>query len=139
MASMSRFGTGLPRSRLLHEPAALLRCPACLHRQQPLQASSRPGLLSPHNLNHQVAANGGGRRPYSQQSGQRPRFSSRLRMALGKSKTEWYFIPVGVGIGFLGLVQGYKVYTREKERQEGEAQEEKKPKRRPRIRPDGPW
>lgn len=59
-------------------------------------------------------------------------------MALGNSRTEWYFIPVGVGIGFLGAVQGYKVYTREKEVQENEAQE-KKPKRRPRIRPDGPW
>lgn len=59
-------------------------------------------------------------------------------MALGNSKTEWYFIPVGVGIGFLGAVQGYKIYTREKEAQEHEAQE-KKPKRRPRIRPDGPW
>lgn len=59
-------------------------------------------------------------------------------MALGKSKTEWYFIPVGVGIGFLGLVQGYKVYTREKERQE-EVEDAKRHKRRPRIRPEGPW
>lgn len=59
-------------------------------------------------------------------------------MALGKSKTEWYFIPVGVGIGFLGLVQGYKVYTREKERQEDD-EFEKKPKRRPRVSPEGPW
>lgn len=60
-------------------------------------------------------------------------------MALGKSKTEWYFIPVGVGIGFLGLVQGYKVYTREKERHEEEAYPGAQPKRRQRIRPDGPW
>lgn len=129
MASMSRLGTGLVRrSGLLTEPAAVLRCPACLHRPVLLpRAPSRPPSL-------------GGRRPFSQQSQQRPRFSSRLRMALGKSKTEWYFIPVGVGIGFLGLVQGYKVYTREKERQEGEEAElQKKPKRRPRIRPDGPW
>lgn len=59
-------------------------------------------------------------------------------MALGKSKTEWYFIPVGVGIGFLGLVQGYKVYTREKERQEDD-EFERKPTRRPRVRPEGPW
>lgn len=60
-------------------------------------------------------------------------------MALRNSKTEWYFVPVGVGIGFLGLVQGYKVYTREKERQDEEAQQERRPKKRPRIRPDGPW
>lgn len=59
-------------------------------------------------------------------------------MALGSSKTEWYFIPVGLGIGFLGGVQTYKVYSREKELQENEAHD-KKPKRRPRIRPDGPW
>lgn len=61
---------------------------------------------------------------------------------MNSSKTEWYFIPVGVGIGFVGLVQGYKVYTREKERQEQEAQDGElkvKPKKRPRIRPDGPW
>lgn len=60
-------------------------------------------------------------------------------MALRNSKIEWYFVPVGVGIGFLGLVQGYKVYTREKDRQDDEAQQEKRPKKRPRIRPDGPW
>ncbi|ROW15495.1 hypothetical protein VPNG_02233 [Cytospora leucostoma] len=59
-------------------------------------------------------------------------------MALGNSKTEWYFIPVGLGIGFLGLVQGYKVYTREQERQDEEEQI-RKHKKRPRIRPDGPW
>lgn len=34
----------------------------------------------------------------------------------GESKIEWYYIPVGVGIGFLGLVQGHKVCTREQER-----------------------
>lgn len=133
---MSRFGTGLTRSRhrLLDDSAAALRCPACLQRQAPLHTQS---------WSRNLAASGGGvgsggRRSYSQKSQQRSRFSSRLRMALGNSRTEWYFIPVGVGIGFLGAVQGYKVYTREKEVQENEAQE-KKPKRRPRIRPDGPW
>lgn len=59
-------------------------------------------------------------------------------MALGNSKTEWYFIPVGLGIGFLGLVQGYKVYTREQERQDEEEQI-RRHKKRPRIRPEGPW
>ncbi|KUI71392.1 Phosphatidylserine decarboxylase proenzyme 1, mitochondrial [Cytospora mali] len=136
MASMSRsFGTGIATSGLLGESAAVLRCPACPSRQSLLQTAVRPRQ---HPSTRQSAISRGGSRPYSQQSQKRPRFTSRLRMALGKSKTEWYFIPVGVGIGFLGLVQGYKVYTREKERQEEEEQA-KKHKRRPRIRPDGPW
>ncbi|KAK7698990.1 phosphatidylserine decarboxylase 1 [Diaporthe eres] len=100
-----------------------------------LARTFRPRQVSP---SRQLALGPTSRRAYSQQSQQRPRFTSRLRMALGKSKTEWYFIPVGVGIGFLGLVQGYKVYTREKERQEDE-EFEKKPRRRPRVRPEGPW
>lgn len=128
MASMSRFGGGLARRGLFTEPAAALRCPSCLRRP----ANTQPGRPS------QFPQPGGGRRLYSQQNPKRPRFSSRLRMALGNSKTEWYFIPVGVGIGFLGLIQGYKVYSREKERQDEEAQLSK-PKKRQRIRPDGPW
>lgn len=148
MASISRFGTGLTRTRLLDESAAALRCPACLQRQAPLHTAVRPRSHPPQSWSRNLAASRGGssskssstgcHRAYSQKSQQRPRFSSRLRMALGNSKTEWYFIPVGVGIGFLGGVQAYKIYSREKENQEKEAQE-KKPKRRPRIRPDGPW
>lgn len=143
MASMSRFSTGLTRTRLLDESAAALRCPACLQRQAPLHTTVRSRRYPTQSWGRKLAVSGGsggsgGQRSYSQKSQQRPRFSSRLRMALGNSKTEWYFIPVGVGIGFLGAVQGYKVYTREHENQEKEAQE-KKPKRRPRIRPDGPW
>lgn len=129
---MSRLGTGLTRQRLLDESAAALRCPACLQRRAPFHASARPTIAA------SDARRGGGQRSYSQKSQHRPRFSSRLRMALRNSRTEWYFIPVGVGIGFLGAVQGYKIYAREKEQQENEAQE-KKPKRRPRVRPDGPW
>ncbi|CAN8095173.1 unnamed protein product [Discula destructiva] len=130
MATMSSFGAGLARRGLLNEPAAALRCPACLRR---------PALPQSGRLSQVSSASGGGRRSYnSKQTPKRPRFSSRLRMALGKSKTEWYFIPVGVGIGFLGLIQGYKVYTREKALQEEEAQASK-PKKRQRIRPDGPW
>ncbi|KAI3398666.1 hypothetical protein diail_8853 [Diaporthe ilicicola] len=136
MASMSRsLGSGLARSRLFDESAALLRCPACVRRQALHQTAVRPSNIP---LSRQLASSPASRRAYSQQSQQRPRFTSRLRMALGKSKTEWYFIPVGVGIGFLGLVQGYKVYTRERERQEDD-EFEKKPTRRPRIRPEGPW
>lgn len=126
---MSRFGsTGLARRGLFTEPASALRCPSC--RRRPAIPQPRSPI--------QVSSPGGARRLYSQQTPKRPRFSSRLRMALRKSKTEWYFIPVGVGIGFLGLVQGYKVYSREKERQDEEASASR-PKKRQRIRPDGPW
>ncbi len=68
-------------------------------------------------------------------SGQRPRFSQRLGDALRKTKVTWYHIPVGLGVGFLGFVQFYKVQARERERQEGGD----KPKPRPRIQPEGPW
>ncbi|ROT35539.1 phosphatidylserine decarboxylase [Sodiomyces alkalinus F11] len=81
-------------------------------------------------------------RSFSQRSQQRPRFSSRLRAALRDSKTQWYQLPIGVGIGFVGLMQFYKVTTREKEKEEldevtGAAG--RKPNGRERIRPDGPW
>lgn len=55
---------------------------------------------------------------------------------------QWYPIPVGLGIGFLGFVQFYKTQAREKERLEREAADEEpgvRPKKRPRVRPDGPW
>ncbi|KAJ6789747.1 hypothetical protein PWT90_05747 [Aphanocladium album] len=67
--------------------------------------------------------------------GQRPRFSQRLGDALRKTKITWYHIPVGLGVGFLGFVQFYKVQARERERQEGG----EKPRPRARITPDGPW
>ncbi|OAA66173.1 phosphatidylserine decarboxylase proenzyme 1 [Cordyceps fumosorosea ARSEF 2679] len=68
-------------------------------------------------------------------SGQRPRFSQRLGDALRKTKVTWYHIPVGLGVGFLGLVQFYKVQSREREKQDGGD----RPKPRPRIQPEGPW
>lgn len=77
----------------------------------------------------------------SQKHQNNDRFGSRLRGALRDTKVKWYPIPVGLGIGFLGLVQFYKTQAREKERLEKEASEFEggRPKRRPRIRPDGPW
>ncbi|KAK1760912.1 phosphatidylserine decarboxylase proenzyme 1, mitochondrial [Echria macrotheca] len=70
-----------------------------------------------------------GRRCFSQQAPKRPKPSGKI---------EWYPIPIGLGIGFLGLVQFYKVSTREKEKDE-ESEAESRPKKRPRVRPDGPW
>jgi hypothetical protein len=80
------------------------------------------------------------RRPFSSGSngGKRPRFSQRLGEALKNSKVTWYQIPVGVGIGFLGLVQFYKVSSREKEKSLQE-EEGGRPQKRPRVRPEGPW
>lgn len=75
-----------------------------------------------------------GRRPFSQQS-HRPRADSKVH----DSKIHWYPIPVGLGVGFLGLVQFYKVYTREQEKQAEDGEPGQRPKRRPRVRPDGPW
>lgn len=76
-------------------------------------------------------------------------------------KVTWYPIPVGLGIACIGLLQIYKVSTREDKQQaqqtpaaqaqqaEADASQQgsqatnpdetKKPKRRPRVRPDGPW
>jgi hypothetical protein len=80
------------------------------------------------------------RRLFSQQSQQRPRFSSRLRDSLKNSKIQWYQIPAGVGIGFLGLMQFYKISTRKDDNESEEYVDgERRPKKRPRIRPDGPW
>ena len=75
-------------------------------------------------------------------------FYKRLGAALRDTRVQWYTIPVGVGIGFLGGVQFYKVTTRERARHEEElraqrgAEEERelgRPKKRPRVRPSGPW
>ena len=70
-------------------------------------------------------------------------FGSRLRSALRKTKVEWYPIPVGLGIGLIGLLQYYKSQRAERlriEREEsGEAWELGRPPPRPRIRPSGPW
>ena len=75
-------------------------------------------------------------------------FYSRLGAALRDTKIQWYTIPVSVGIGFLGGTHFYKVAARERARKE---EEEKlsgendegdrpgKPKKRPRVRPSGPW
>lgn len=74
-------------------------------------------------------------------------FGSRLRTALRKTKVQWkYRIPVGLGIGFLGVAQFYRVQEREKKRHQKEqdaleSSEDSKsrPRRRKRVRPSGPW
>lgn len=79
---------------------------------------------------------------FQQRSKYKESFGSRLRKALRETKIQWYQIPVGLGIGFLGLLQFYKVSEREKARIAEEAQDGEKqtrPKKRERIRPTGPW
>lgn len=82
-------------------------------------------------------------------------FGTRLRRALSETRIKWYPIPVGLGIGFLGLLQFYRINEREQARKREEELEDDgfvqmvgpgadgeyggRPKRRERIRPTGPW
>ncbi|KAK0720389.1 phosphatidylserine decarboxylase-domain-containing protein [Lasiosphaeris hirsuta] len=100
--------------------ATLGRSPTCVCRQTFL-ASRRAQPAARRIL---------GRRPFSQQPPKRPKPSTKI---------EWHPIPIGLGIGFLGLVQFYKVYSREEKESEDNGEPGSQPKKRPRIRPDGPW
>ncbi|MBE7182323.1 MAG: hypothetical protein INR71_14160 [Terriglobus roseus] len=72
-----------------------------------------------------------------------------MREALGKTKIQWYPIPVGVGVAFLGFFQFQRVRAREQARideeqrlyddENGDSSNGSKPRKRPRIRPTGPW
>lgn len=81
-----------------------------------------------------------------QHQNKRP-FRTRLRTALRDTKVQWrYRIPIGLGIGFLGAVQLYRVQEREKnphqEEQDALISTENtkgRPRKRERIRPSGPW
>lgn len=83
------------------------------------------------------------RRLEQEQRHRKESFSSRLRSALSKTKIQWYPIPVGLGIGFLGFLQFTKIQRREKEREDGDGEAERtpsgRPKRRKRPKPEGPW
>ncbi|KAK1783629.1 phosphatidylserine decarboxylase-domain-containing protein [Copromyces sp. CBS 386.78] len=62
-----------------------------------------------------------------------------------RPRMQWHPIPIGLGIGLLGVMQFYKVYTRDRDEKRQAAAEGSepgqagKPKKRRRIRPDGPW
>jgi phosphatidylserine decarboxylase len=80
-------------------------------------------------------------------------FRTRLSTALRNTRIQWYTIPVGAGIAFLGATQLYKTSEREKARIQEERdavyggnggngdhdQDPGKRKKRKRIRPSGPW
>ncbi|TAQ85680.1 hypothetical protein B7494_g5990 [Chlorociboria aeruginascens] len=115
-------------------------------------------LQQSHNLcrHHRSRFFSSSARFYRQKAEYKESFSTRLRKALNDTKIKWYPIPVGLGIGFLGLGQLYRVNEREKARRLEEeweddglvktegprgnenGEETGRPKRRPRIRPTGP-
>lgn len=116
--------------------------PSSLSIQAPWMC--RHSILSPRNFTSSTHHN-----DYHRQYG-RGSFGSRLRTAWRGTKIEWYPIPVGLGIGFLGLAQLYRVRQRDNVRQAEEENERtlsapgdngegSKPKKRRRIRPSGPW
>ncbi|KKK13179.1 hypothetical protein P175DRAFT_0499429 [Aspergillus ochraceoroseus IBT 24754] len=80
---------------------------------------------------------------HNQNQSPRASFGSRLRFALRNTKVEWYPIPVGLGIGLLGVLHFYKSQRAERERLEREASGESfdfaKPPPRPKFRLSGPW
>ena len=79
---------------------------------------------------------------YCRSNKQQESFATRLGRAWRSTPIKWYPIPVGLGIGFLGLRQFSSARQREQERQEQEAQDSlngKRPPKRERIRPSGPW
>jgi phosphatidylserine decarboxylase len=94
-------------------------------------------------------------RYYQKRSDYKESFGTRLRRALGETRIKWYPIPVGVGIGFLGLAQLYRINNRETAKRREENSEDDgyvytkgegengnrdgKPRKRERIRPTGPW
>ncbi|KJZ75696.1 hypothetical protein HIM_04853 [Hirsutella minnesotensis 3608] len=113
------------------------RCSNCASRHAaPYAPSVRSSRPSPPISSRAFSAGSSGG------SGKRPRFSQRLGEALRNTKIQWYQIPVGLGIGFLGLVQFYKVSARERERQNGSDDALGEPgaaKQRRKVRPEGPW
>ena len=76
-------------------------------------------------------------------------FRTRLGSALRGTKIEWYWLPATAGIAFVGGLQSYRVYStaRDKREEEEEAslyseegeEDGKRPKKRKRIKPSGPW
>jgi phosphatidylserine decarboxylase len=76
-------------------------------------------------------------------------YGSRLGKAWRNTRIQWRPIPIGLGIGFLGFMQLYRIQQREKGRQEeedgganGNGQPEGpggRPKKRKKVRPSGPW
>ncbi|KAI1914112.1 phosphatidylserine decarboxylase 1 [Ophidiomyces ophidiicola] len=67
-------------------------------------------------------------------------FWSKLKTSLSNTKIEWYSIPAGLGIAYLGFSQFYKAQKseRKKQIQEYTGGQDDVPHRE-RVRPTGPW
>lgn len=135
------------RPRIFAQPQVPRRIPVFLSQSQPQRVCRC----------HSSRLFSSSTKLYRQQSDYKESFGTRLRKALSETKIKWYPIPVGLGIGFLGLVQFYRVNERERVRREEEWEDdgylrtarsggengdggvEGRPKRRKRIRPSGPW
>lgn len=78
-----------------------------------------------------------------QQAHRKENFSGRLRTALRKTRIQWAPIPVGLGICCLGALQVYRIQRRERHddvrTERKELEKLGRPKKRERVRPDGPW
>lgn len=102
---------------------SLFYAPRSTRRARPFHSSS---VLREENKN-------------SSRKEQNENFSSRLGRAWSNTKIEWHPIPIGLGIGFLGLLQFYRT-NRDTERLKAqELEEDGKVPRRKRVRPSGPW
>lgn len=134
--------------RLLHH-AACLHCPpttpvtggaasmevlsfraTARHKASVRRFSSQSWRQYQKDNNHENHARGG--------------FGSRLRFALRNTKVEWYPIPIGLGIGLLGVLHFYKSQRAERNRIARDASGEdwengSRPPKRPRVVPTGSW
>ncbi|KAK0635707.1 phosphatidylserine decarboxylase-domain-containing protein [Bombardia bombarda] len=126
---MASFHLGPVSARAGLVRSAMGRCPSCLSRQTHIAARrTQPAGAGAASATQWAL----GRRLFSHQPPKRPTPNG--------TRMQWKPIPIGLGVGFLGLVQFYKVYTRDEEKQAADDGEPgSRPKKRPRIRPDGPW
>ncbi|KAJ1329626.1 phosphatidylserine decarboxylase [Microdochium nivale] len=110
--------------------AAILRRTLIAPSRVSLRQSLRPQRNSPLLSSSRASFHHAPRRPQDE------RFRSKLGDALNKTKIQWKPIPIGLGIGFLGLFQFYRTQTRDNENTTVNGD---RPKKRERIKPDGPW
>ena len=133
---------------ICHQNVFRLRCSRGSHLLSPLPFY--PPSICRHSISSPRRFTSSARRHEYQQQYGKASFGSRLRSAWRNTKIEWYPIPVGLGIGFLGFAQLYRVRQREKTRgaeeenertlsAPGDGGERGKPKKRRKIRPSGPW
>lgn len=124
MAASSHVG----RSCIYRRSPLLFPFPIAQHPAHP--ASIRLRLIQRRTFSHT--------RHQWKQNHDEESFSTRLGKAWRKTKVDWKPIPVGLGIGFLGLLQFIRIRRREGGAQEGDLETDgKRPPKRERIYPSG--